>query len=348
MHDLSRLPVVTPDVLLASGPPPAPRGPVRFLLGDAPVRDQPALLRDCFARMRVNFEVTPLSDVPFEVDFAMNALPGLVMASGQLQGSRVSRTRAHVEEDNSDDIALMMARNGSQIVSQRGSEVELRDGDAVLISCADPASYAHPPPGDIVALRLPKSRFAPLVNGVQDRFMKKVPRDVPALRFLISYLGTAWDEQTCASPELRHLVVTHVYDLMALMFGATREAANTAHGRGLHAARLHAIKRDIAENLGRPDLSITTLAGRHACTPRFIQRLFDDEGTTFTEYVLAQRLARAYRLLTDPRRATEKISTAAFDAGFGDVSYFNRVFRRQYGAAPSEIRARTREAGSEA
>jgi transcriptional regulator GlxA family with amidase domain len=132
------------------------------------------------------------------------------------------------------------------------------------------------------------------------------------------------------------------------MFGATREAANTAHGRGLHAARLHAIKRDIAENLGRPDLSITTLAGRHACTPRFIQRLFDAEGTTFTEYVLAQRLARAHRLLTDPRRATEKISTAAFDAGFGDVSYFNRVFRRQYGAAPSEIRARTREAGSEA
>jgi methylphosphotriester-DNA--protein-cysteine methyltransferase len=37
-------------------------------------------------------------------------------------------------------------------------------------------------------------------------------------------------------------------------------------------------------------------------TPRFIQRLFKAEGTTFIEYVLAQRLARAHRALIDPRR----------------------------------------------
>jgi AraC-like DNA-binding protein len=64
------------------------------------------------------------------------------------------------------------------------------------------------------------------------------------------------------------------------------------------------------------------------------------EGTTLTDYLLAQRLARAHRMLTDPRRAAEKISTIAFDAGFGDLSYFNRVFRRQYGETPSAARGR--------
>jgi AraC-like DNA-binding protein len=68
------------------------------------------------------------------------------------------------------------------------------------------------------------------------------------------------------------------------------------------------------------------------------------EGTTFTEYVLAQRLARAYRMLTDPRRDGEKISTVVYDCGFGDVSYFNRVFRRSYGAAPSDVRVQARRA----
>jgi AraC-like DNA-binding protein len=48
---------------------------------------------------------------------------------------------------------------------------------------------------------------------------------------------------------------------------------------------------------------------------------------------------RAHRLLTDPRRAGQKISTIAFDVGFGDLSYFNRAFRRHYGVAPSELRA---------
>jgi AraC-like DNA-binding protein len=42
-----------------------------------------------------------------------------------------------------------------------------------------------------------------------------------------------------------------------------------------------------------------------------------------------------------PRRRGEKISAVAFDCGFADVSYFNRVFRRRYGAAPSDVRTRT-------
>jgi len=33
-----------------------------------------------------------------------------------------------------------------------------------------------------------------------------------------------------------------------------------------------------------------------------------------------------------------KISTIALDAGFGDLSYFNRAFRRRYGMRPSGLR----------
>ena len=56
-------------------------------------------------------------------------------------------------------------------------------------------------------------------------------------------------------------------------------------------------------------------------------------------YVLGQRLAHAHRLLTDPSRAGEKIATIAFAAGFGDVSYFYRAFRRRYDVLPSDLRA---------
>jgi AraC-like DNA-binding protein len=48
-------------------------------------------------------------------------------------------------------------------------------------------------------------------------------------------------------------------------------------------------------------------------------------------------------MLSDPRRASEKMATVAYDAGFGDLSYFNRVFRRHYGATPSDVRAQARE-----
>ncbi|WP_229178753.1 AraC family transcriptional regulator [Bradyrhizobium ivorense] len=46
--------------------------------------------------------------------------------------------------------------------------------------------------------------------------------------------------------------------------------------------------------------------------------------------------------MTDPRHSGSTIGTIAFEAGLGDLSYFNRTFRRHYGATPSDIRATPR------
>ena len=55
-------------------------------------------------------------------------------------------------------------------------------------------------------------------------------------------------------------------------------------------------------------------------------------------FVLDRRLALAYRTLRQPRSATRTISSIAYDTGFGDLSYFNRTFRRRYGITPSGAR----------
>jgi AraC-like DNA-binding protein len=172
--------------------------------------------------------------------------------------------------------------------------------------------------------------------------MKRIPGETPALRLSTNYVKIVQQDEAGGGHNLHRTLVSHFYDLMALALGATPDAAEIARCGGLRAARLHAIKREIADTLDQPDLSVALLAGKHGITPRYVQRLFELEGTTFTEYVLAQRLARAHRLLTDPRRADDKISAVAYDCGFNDVSYFNRVFRRQYAAAPSDVREQGR------
>ena len=132
--------------------------------------------------------------------------------------------------------------------------------------------------------------------------------------------------------------------------GAVRDAVEIAKGRGLRAARLRAIKADIADKLTSQNLSVEAVAMRQGVSPRYIQMLFEQEGTTFSQYVIGQRLARAHWILTDLRFADRSITSVAFDAGFGDLSYFNRAFRRCYGGTPSEIGptrsgVKTREAG---
>ena len=47
----------------------------------------------------------------------------------------------------------------------------------------------------------------------------------------------------------------------------------------------------------------------------------------------------AHRMLSDPVCASMKISDIALAVGFNDLSYFDRTFRRQFHATPSEVRA---------
>jgi AraC-like DNA-binding protein len=123
------------------------------------------------------------------------------------------------------------------------------------------------------------------------------------------------------------------------LLGGKRDATILAQGRGLRAARLQAIKCHIADNLGQQGLTVGAVAARHRVAQRYVQRLFESEGTTFSEYVLNQRLARVHKVLANPQHARRTVSAVALEAGFGDVSYFNRRFRRRYGMRPSDIRA---------
>jgi AraC-like DNA-binding protein len=172
----------------------------------------------------------------------------------------------------------------------------------------------------------------------EDALARPIPADTEALRLLIDYVATALRKQRLTSPDLRQLFTTHVHDLIALAVGATRDTRVAARGRGLRAARLSAIKGDIMGRLDSEGLCVADAAVRRGVTPRYVQMLFESEGTTFTQYVLEQRLARALRMLADPHQQGRTISAIAFEVGFGNLSYFNRTFRRHFSMTPSDAR----------
>src|ERR1051325_5632804 len=80
MRDPTSLPLLTPELLLGSGPLPAPPpGPVRFVLDGWPEREQPTLVRECFARLGYRYDIEPIRELPFRVDISLSMLPGLAI-----------------------------------------------------------------------------------------------------------------------------------------------------------------------------------------------------------------------------------------------------------------------------
>lgn len=146
-----------------------------------------------------------------------------------------------------------------------------------------------------------------------------------------------------ASAALQQALAAHVHNLTALTIGASADAAGElAAGRSLRHARLASIKAYVDANIHQGELSATAVAARHGITPRYLHKLFEGEETSFSGYVLARRLERALHLLKQPRCANQTITAIAHEAGFNDLSCFNRCFRRRYLTTPSSVRAQAR------
>jgi AraC-like DNA-binding protein len=241
--------------------------------------------------------------------------------------------------DGNDDLVLNVATKGVSYVSQIGREATIAPCEGVLLSNAEAGALTYPVGARYLTIGVPRHAIAAMVNDPEAAIVRPVPKQTEALRLLVSYVTAADDSYAFATPELRRAFATHVQDLVALVIGATREGTDRAGRGGARAARLSAIKTDIRAGMGQTNLSLEAIARHQGISPRYVRKLFELEGTTFTEFVLDQRLARAHRMLIDRQFAYRTIGAIAFEAGFGDLSYFNRAFRRRYGATPSDVRA---------
>jgi AraC-like DNA-binding protein len=213
----------------------------------------------------------------------------------------------------------------------------LREGEAIILSGSEASSFHRTSHGQSLTLLVPRMMIEATAIGIDDAVMRPIPAGHGALRLLDNYASWLLTDGAI-EPQLLNLAIRHVQDLLALTVGPAADFADTARARGLRAARLRLAKSFIIGNSHRRDMSIVAVATKLNVTPRYVQRLFEADGTTFSEFLTSLRLSCAHRLLCEPASNPAAIATIAYDVGFGDLSYFNRRFRRQYGLTPREVR----------
>jgi AraC-like DNA-binding protein len=310
--------------------------PVRFASDDLPTRDRIPAWREFYGPRVNGADVEPAADVPFRADVTLRALPGLGLTTTKSSPARYARTRRFLA-DGRDYFGVQLSFADGACGQRRG-EIACGARTAVLMNVAEAGWIASPRSMRFWGLWFHRAKLDRLVTGLEDRVLQPIASGSEPMRYLIGYLRYLAAQQSLADPALARTAAVHLRDLFALVLGANRDATVAAERRGLRAARLQAIKRYINDNLDDGGVAVGVAAARHRVTPRYVQMLFEDEGTTFSEFVLNQRLARVRRMLSDPRYAGWTVSAIALEAGFGDVSYFNRRFRRRYGASPTDVR----------
>jgi AraC-like DNA-binding protein len=321
----------------AGSPPSVGHAAFTFRTDGLPERDRVAITREEFGRNVMRVDIEPMPKTRFHMNVMVRSAPGLDFASLQVSSLRVTRS-TELLSDGDDRVILQFG--AQSFARQFGREMLLNSGDAILLSNSDAGSVTYPSPASIDSLFLPRNALGSSLRDVDGCLTRPIARDTPALRLLRQYLDILKDQSALGTHQLQQTIVTHVHDLTALALGATGDAKEVAKGRGFRAAHLQAIKKIISET-SDGGLSIDTIAARRGLTSRYVQRLFQDEGTTFTEFARDKRLDRAHAMLRNRRFDRFRISDIALEAGFGDLSYFHKQFRRRFGLSPTDVRAQS-------
>ncbi|MFD9483269.1 helix-turn-helix domain-containing protein [Streptomyces sp. NPDC059991] len=127
-----------------------------------------------------------------------------------------------------------------------------------------------------------------------------------------------------------HLLSVLVVELLE---SDTADAAADASRGG--SEMLSRIRAFVEEHLMDPDLSPESIARAHHISVRYLHKLFQNDGTTVSQWVRRRRLESCrIELGRSNRRFT--VAAVANRWGFSSPSHFSRTFRGAYGMSPSE------------
>lgn len=310
----------------------------RFSSADHPAPKRLEMVREVLGREIMRFEIEPHRDHPLQVDVVVRRLPGISLAINRFSPAFNRHTSEMIDDD---DPVLSIVAEGSCTWQQEGRSAMLLAGQGLLTTRGAPGTLERHAVSRVINLRMARKTLQAQVANLDDALVRPAAINGAVLRLIADYTRLLEERHSLAEPEMRSAVALHLQDLVLLALDARPDAAEVARSRGLRAARLSAIKADIAAHLDRRDLGLDFLTQRHGLSARSIRALFQAENTTFTDFVLERRLHRAHRRLRDPRHVGQAVSEIAFACGFGDLSYFNRAFRRRFGETPSDVRARS-------
>ncbi len=245
----------------------------------------------------------------------------------------VVRTSHEISGSAAGLAAFSLQLSGPIEMTQAGSHVRTPAGSGVLYLTDEPYVLSFPSETDLIILQAPIEHFGIRLADLRRARGRTV--STVADQDLQTYVRLLRSHCTAASSVQNGAYATRVG--VELLSRSLRRRLSLSMPTRSHEALLLSLKSRVAEHIGDICLDIGSLARAEGISPRTVHTVFDRAGTTPARYIREARLVKAQRLLVS---TTLRVADIALVTGFADHSTMTRVFRRDLGFTPSDVRVR--------
>lgn len=272
---------------------------------------------------------------PFEAESVTFAAGDAILSRVHAPKLHSVRDLRHIRRDPTDHWVIAIGTRESRITLSDGG-VLVPAGIPFMVSLGDPVESDRDA-DDRLHLYLPRDRFAALAPEL-DRVRGQPIMGVLG-QMLAEYLRLLERSLPAVPATQRHAFNDAIQAMVAACVAPTAARTSEAAAQ-LDLTRLERVRQAIRRRLHSATLTPTSLCRDVGMSRSQLYRLLEGEGGVI-RYIQRHRLRAIHTALSNPAddRAIAAIAEAC---GFYEPSTFSRIFRREFGATPSEVRAAAR------
>ncbi|MGH2915480.1 MAG: helix-turn-helix domain-containing protein [Solirubrobacteraceae bacterium] len=320
------------------GAPLTVREPERWRPRGADLASRMRSWSDILATTHLAFDARPTIHTPSRFEGAVTRRPiGDLMlvdcAASPFLGRRSTAViDARPPGGHEDVLGFQFVCKGVELVREGDRELALRPGDVVLWDGLQPTEIEIAEAFCKRTLLFPRDRVLAVCPRLAGMAALPSLHGSASARLLVRYMNALALEL----PRMDEAATAAAANAALELLRAAVEPALPSDRSAARVAMRAEIGRYVRGRLQDPQLGPASIARAYAISVRTLHALFEGADESVAGLVRRERLARCLEDLRSPSGGS--VTEIAFRWGFCDAAHFSRVFKREYGTTPSQVR----------
>lgn len=274
---------------------------------------------------QVNFSYSLSSEEKIAMHYSrIHVINDLIITFSDHEASAGFFTNEHRHQKY---FGLRFIRSGRERHSYNGQNILLDKEECLFFDLSGKGGYRRLSRVEGINLLLPHDQMATKIPKMTD-FCFSLDCRQGLGKVLFDYTFLFEEQLLGLSKDERVMVVDNYLDLLCQWLIQSENQPPNQQNALLFAQ----IQDYLSHHLSNATLNLSSVANHFKLSPRTIQKLFGEQGLTFSKYLVNERLRHAAQDLLNSQLS---ITEVALKWAFCDTSYFCRKFKIKFGRTPS-------------